>query len=79
MYRKIWGTALTLITALGFAAATASSRWAPGQPLPTARPPLTRHTEGHAMHRPAKDRAARILVSLGASYFATLLLLIFQP
>jgi hypothetical protein len=53
MYRKIWGTALTLIS--------------------------DATTEGHAMYLPAKDHAARILVSLGASYFATLFLLIFQP
>ena len=82
MYRKIWTTAFTLATALGFAAATAG--FATGEIRSASTSNSERTTkpttaEGHAKHRPLKYYAARILVSLGATYFATLLLLIFRP
>ena len=85
MYRKIWTTAVllasALATALGFAAATAGPSNA-GVMLTIANRSSVADNptnQGHAMHRTTKDHAARILVSLGTSYFATLLLLIFQP
>ena len=83
MFRRVWTAAVLLATALGFAAATAGPATAgigrassTTNTTRTTRPPTSGE---HAMHRPTKDHVARILVSSGAIYFATLLLLIFQP
>jgi hypothetical protein len=89
MFRRIQAIVVLLATALGFAAATAGTATATAGTATagswrattsvttrTTKPPTT---EGQAKHRPAKDHAARILVTFSAIYFATLLLLIFQP
>jgi hypothetical protein len=83
MFRRIRAVAVLLATALGFAVATAGTATAGGwratttaNTTRTTKPPTT---EGQAKHRPTKDHAARNLVTFSAIYFATLLLLIFQP
>lgn len=79
MFRRIWTAAVLLATALGLVAgpATGGIRRASTSNTESSTKPTT--AEGYAKHRPTKDYAARILVSFGAIYFATLLLLIFRP
>jgi hypothetical protein len=80
MFRRIWTAGVLLAIALGFVTAgpaTGEIQSASTSNSESTTKPTT--AEGHAKHRPIKDYAARILVILGAIYFATLLLLIFRP